>query len=343
MNDSLTTRERIQGARMGMFIADALAMPVHWYYDTFALVRDYGRVTEYLQPKNPHPDSILHRSSYSPPNSSADILHEQAKYWGKRGIHYHQFLQPGENTLNLKLARELFHYLESAEGYSATRWLERFIAFLTTPGTHNDTYVEEYLREFFIQRSKGLPPAECGRKDEKHIGGFSLMLPLLLADSEHAENDREEFVLRHLALTHGGTAIRRWGQLITSVLTGVLAGQDIKTAIHSAARNSETNLNLATMESLLSYPDNTVVGMHYSSACYVDYAVPATLYLALKYRDDPEEGLIANTMCGGDNCGRGAILGALLGAANGLKGWPARWQEGLLHPPPLSMPGEINS
>ncbi|MDJ0623756.1 MAG: ADP-ribosylglycohydrolase family protein [Desulfocapsaceae bacterium] len=333
MTRTLSQTDRLEGALIGMFIADALAMPVHWYYDTLALVRDYGRVTDYLQPKNPHPDSILHRSSYTPPNRSADILHDQAKYWGKKDIHYHQFLKAGENTLNLKLARELILHLDSGEEYSTEKWLERMTVFLTTPGTHNDTYVEEYLREFFINRSKGLPLTECGRKNEKHIGGFSLMLPILITSGDSPNHDIEP-ALRHLALTHGGDGMHRWGSFIGLLFFALLKGEPMSAAVREAAKNSDVNLNIDDLESLLDYPDNTVVGMHYSSACYVDYAVPATLYLALKYQDNPEEGLIANTMCGGDNCGRGAVLGALLGAVNGLDGWPSRWLNGLLHPPP---------
>ena len=98
---------RCQGALYGLYIGDALAMPVHWYYDRAAIKRDYGMVRDYLAPKNPHPDSILWRSSYRPINEKADILHEQIQYWGRPGVHYHQFLQAGENTLNVKLCREL--------------------------------------------------------------------------------------------------------------------------------------------------------------------------------------------------------------------------------------------
>ena len=55
----------------------------------------------------------------------------------------------------------------------------------------------------------------------------------------------------------------------------------------------------------------------------------AALYLALKYADDPEAGLVANANLGGDNCHRGAVLGALLGAATGTGGFPLRWRSGL--------------
>ena len=101
----LSARERAVGALWGLFIGDALAMPVHWYYDRQALSRDYGEVRDFMAPRHPHPDSILHRSHYTPANADADILHDQARYWGQPGIHYHQHLAAGENTLNLQLVR----------------------------------------------------------------------------------------------------------------------------------------------------------------------------------------------------------------------------------------------
>ena len=167
---------RLTGALFGACIADALAMPVHWYYDTAALARDYGRVQDYVRPKNPHPDSILWRSRYRPVRPQADILHNQARFWGQRGIHYHQFLEAGENTLNLKLSRLLMDSLIEREEYDQEDYLDRYVAFMTTPGTHNDTYVEECHREFFRAWAphKKSPPARL--PDEKHIGGLSAYL-----------------------------------------------------------------------------------------------------------------------------------------------------------------------
>jgi ADP-ribosylglycohydrolase len=58
------------------------------------------------------------------------------------------------------------------------------------------------------------------------------------------------------------------------------------------------------------------------------------VYLALKYHDDPENALIANTNLGGDNAARGAVLGALLGASYGTEKFPRRWIDGLVAPLP---------
>ena len=38
--------ERLRGALWGMFVGDALAMPVHWYYVVAALQRDFGTLRD---------------------------------------------------------------------------------------------------------------------------------------------------------------------------------------------------------------------------------------------------------------------------------------------------------
>ena len=47
-------------------VADAVSMPVHWYYNRGSLDQDYGDFATYCRPKNPHPDSILWRSEFRP-------------------------------------------------------------------------------------------------------------------------------------------------------------------------------------------------------------------------------------------------------------------------------------
>ena len=134
-------------AFLGSLVADAIAMPGHWYYDTAALDRDYpdlgslAAAAPYLAPRNPHPGSILWRSQWTPASSKFDILREQAAYWGQRGIHYHQFLAAGENTLNHRLAAELFHMVRRDRGYDSGKWLDRYVALMLEPGWHRDTYV----------------------------------------------------------------------------------------------------------------------------------------------------------------------------------------------------------
>jgi ADP-ribosylglycohydrolase len=307
-------------------------MPVHWYYDREALRKDYGTVRDYKPPKNPHPDSILWRSRYEPVNEKADILHDQARYWGQRGIHYHQFLEAGENTLNLKLVRVLIVSLLDRGSYDADDYLARYIAFMTTPGTHRDTYVEEYHRHFFGQYARGVPPRKCGIR-EKHIGGL-VGLPAIVVFYRNDPAKARQAALEHLSLTHLGGKMTASAELLIQLLLQTLEGNGLKTTLMETMATGKHPFAGFPFVKWLGEPDERVVGARFSTACYVEDSIPAVLYLALKYHDQPEKGLIANTNLGGDNAYRGAVLGALLGAENGLSAFPHRWGTGLLDPPP---------
>lgn len=331
MSKNPDTRSRATGALWGLFLGDALAMPVHWYYDRAALQRDYGEVRDLVAPKNPHPDSILFRSKYTPRNPDADILHDQARYWGFPGVHYHQHLAAGENTLNLKLVQLLLETLAQAGRYDSDLYLERMITFIRDPHSHRDTYLEEWTRAFFDRRAQGFDLRDCGVA-EKHIGGLGGPVALLI----HFGNDPEKarsVAHEHRELTHKGPAMKEALDAVADVLLPVLAGAPLPLAIDQAKRENHGNLLAKDFQGWAKRDDFEVIGRLLSPTCYVGDAVPAAFFLARKYAENPEEGLIANTMAGGDNCYRGAVLGALLGAAGGEEAWPARWRQGLQYRP----------
>lgn len=326
----MNPQERALGAVAGLLIGDALAMPVHWYYNTDTLRREYGVVRDFLAPRAPHSGSIMWRSQYQAPNPRGEILHDKAQYWGQHGVHYHGFLKAGENTLTAKLARLVLEM--GREGYSLDAYLERYIAYLTTPGTHGDTYLEECHRGFFTNYAQGKEPRRCA-VEEKHIGGLTPMLAVALLYPETREEGTEK-ALAHLGLTHAGSKMREAGGLVLNVLYDVLEGRGLKASLESRIAEQRSPLLGHPFLPWLRMTDEQVVGACLSTACYVQDSVPAVLYLALKYHDHPEDGLVANTNLGGENVHRGSVLGCLLGAENGLAAWPARWLEGLHAPPP---------
>ena len=309
-------------ALMGALAADAVAMPVHWYYDREALVRDYGQIASYRAPKNPHPDSILWRSSFTPLNERADILHDQARYWGQRGVHYHQFLVAGENTLNFQLVACLYEQTVRLGRYDADAWLAFYIDFMLNPGRHRDTYVEECHREFFTNYARGRKPRACGVADV-HIGGLAPVAALFCA-LDKAPADVLTAVQEHVALTHKDKEVLRAADCLVRILAAVRAGEPLRDAILSHASDwvSEAKVTAWSKE-----PDAVVIGRRLSPACYIPDAFPAALYLAWKYADDFGAGICANAQVGGDSCHRGAVVGSLLGEANGV---PQPWRTGLL-------------
>ena len=320
MND-LNGRKR--GCLLGAFLGDALAMPVHWYYDRAAMARDYGRVTDLVVPKNPHADSILWRSSYAAPNAKGEILHDQAKFWGQRGVHYHQFLRAGENTLNMQLALELLSSLRAHGGYDRDDYMRRYVEFMTAPGHHGDTYVEECHRNFFTKYARGKKPVDCGGEDI-HIGGLA-HVPILAVWYAHDEEAALAAVHEHVRVTHRGELIETAARDLTKMLVAILNGAAVRASIEKFGNGW---VGRKKLEAWAARPDNEVVGAILSPACYLQDAFPASLYLAWKYADDLESALIANTNLGGDNCHRGIVVGALVGA--GGSPVPERWERGLL-------------
>jgi len=321
MTISDTPLDPARAALLGSLIADAVAMPVHWYYDRAALDRDYGVIEGYLAPRSPHPDSILWRSSWTPPSPKFDILRDQAAFWGKRGVHYHQFLAAVENTLNFRLATELFRMVHRERDYDPERWLDRYVALMLEPGWHRDTYLEEYHRHFFTNHGAGRKPINCGVRDV-HIGGL-VPVPALVAALGPRHHDLRRIVRLHVGLTHKDDEVLAAADTLVRILADAIprpeapprsadaSANALREAILDHGRDWVSGSKLAAWERL---DDRQLVGGTLSSACYIEDAFPAALALAWRHAGDFPGGVLANARCGGDNCHRGAVVGSLLGA-----------------------------
>eukprot|EP00276_Gloeochaete_wittrockiana_P009430 CAMPEP_0184660274 /NCGR_PEP_ID=MMETSP0308-20130426/33250_1 /TAXON_ID=38269 /ORGANISM="Gloeochaete witrockiana, Strain SAG 46.84" /LENGTH=410 /DNA_ID=CAMNT_0027100741 /DNA_START=40 /DNA_END=1272 /DNA_ORIENTATION=- len=321
-----TTQDRIMGAFWGLFIGDALAMPAHWYYDTSALRRDFGTIRDYVNPSQYHPDSILWRSRIDGINSKGDFLGDQRQYYGQRGVHYHKVLKKGQNTLNLQVAKVLMRCIADQKAYDSDVFLNQYVKYmLNTP--NKDTYAEVYHREFFANYSKDKPLRQCAGEeghDTASIGGLVSITPLALFLSNGNPAVPDRICLEHLRLTHKSAKLERYATVLTTLLVDLIRGEEIEKAVASAA----AKLGLKDLPKL-AHSQDKVIGGVFGSACYIESSLPAVLYLATKYPHDIEGALIENTNAGGDNCHRGAVLGAILGAANGVNAIPKRWVDGL--------------
>jgi len=153
----LNKTDRMRGALWGMFVGDALAMPVHWYYSIATLWQDFGQIKDYQAPKAHHPNSIMSLANTSKAGRGTQegdivgsvILKGKKHHWGPANRHYHQGMQAGENTLNLLCARVLLRSLNATGDYDPADFLREYISFMTEPDRHNDTYAESYHRDFF--------------------------------------------------------------------------------------------------------------------------------------------------------------------------------------------------
>lgn len=316
----------MQNGFLGSLVGDAIAMPVHWYYNRDALDQDYGDFVDYLPPRNPHPDSILWRSSYQPIGPKADILHDQAKHWGKRGVHYHQHLRAGENTLNLKLAVELYRWIILRGEYDLDSWLCRYAEVMLTPGWHQDTYAEEYHRNFFTHYARGKSLHSCASAD-LHIGALSL-IPGLLAGLEALDTTDPATLIEHamslVRATHDHEYAIRAAADLARILIHITMGTPIRKVLSELPI---AGVSVAKFMNWADLPDRVVVGEKLSTACYLPESFVASLYFAWKYHEDFSLSLLQNAKAGGDNCHRAVVIGSILGIGCGV---PKKWLRGLL-------------
>jgi hypothetical protein len=118
------------------------------------------------------------------------INHGKLEYWNpNKSIHYHATLQAGENTLEMQLARVLMKSIVANNGmFDEDHFRKAYVEFMTTKGSHNDTYASTCHRMFFanmIFHKKD--PKDCPDNDGHNVDAIDgLVLPSITALAETA-------------------------------------------------------------------------------------------------------------------------------------------------------------
>lgn len=325
--------DRIRGSLFGLFIGDALAMPAHWYYDASLIPRHYGgKITGYVAPKTHLPGSIMNLSNTGGGGRGSDssklvgdvIMKGKHKFWARGGeYHYHQGMRAGENTLDVHITRVLMRSLIKNKGnLDVAAFRNDYIEFMTKEGSHNDTYCNTYHRMFFANYVKGKSPADCPDNDGHNTDGIdamSLVPPVAFAFMEATEAQKKKVAEESMNLMRRSKILPGFARVLEGLILSVSRGEEVKKAVTETGK-------------LLGLDVPRMVASSYGdpmTACYVSSAFPALLHYAYKYSDDFEKALLASTNAGGENVARGAALGAVLGAAHGMKGIPKHLVEGL--------------
>lgn len=323
---------RARAALKLIYVADALSMPVHWFYNPGDIIKIFpGGIKKFEAAPPQHPSSImpLHSTNAGgrgPQNSATGkevvgdiILKGKRQFWGVANQHYHQGMAAGENTLNAHCARLVTRTLNANNGrYDADLFLENYIAFMTseTP-LHPDTYAESYHRSFYANFAKGLPPRKCGARthDTASIGGLVMIAPIAISELLLEPSlDRVQALCReHLYLTHPDEKLGKICDVYVELINSLLfrTQDDARYFIENAAQQS-ASINLKKLMQK-NVEDEEVVGGIFSKACYIEDSWPSILFLLYKYVAEPEQALLANTNLGGENCHRGSVLAVLLG------------------------------
>ncbi|EHJ94553.1 ADP-ribosylglycohydrolase family protein [Vreelandella boliviensis] len=335
MNEPVHSRS--VAALKNLFIGDSLAMPVHWFYNVHDIDRAFPNgITKFEAPPEFHPSSImsLHSTSaggrkradsHAPREIVGNvILKGKQSYWNRSNVHYHQGMQPGDNTLNAYCALTLMQTMNGPDKhYDRDTFLKAYIRLMTAEiPAHPDTYAESYHRGFFANLEKGQPPHKCGAvtHDTPSIGGLTTIAPLAIGERLRGTSlaDTRKLCRNHLALTHPDNFLADVCDAYVELIDALMFRDDdthVQELLLKAARGLSRRDLSKLVES--NRPEREVIGKALSTACYITDAWPAVLYLACKYHKQPLRALQINAEVGGDSVHRGAVLGVLLGLING--------------------------
>ncbi len=265
-------RRRMGNALWGLFVADALAMPAHWYYRLDNIEKDFdGGVSGYADPPHPHPESFMVGMAYQPDVATAkrlgrpyDILHEHARFYqtsyssieidrsereSEHGnvvpkledrYHYHHGLKAGENTVGAQLVRVLLRSVAERGRYDQERFLAAFVEHFATPGRNRDPYTEIYIRRWFESFSQGLPAHACAEQQRNvwsigsHGGVIRPLVVSLLAGSAYQGLG---LAIEHQNLTHRSENVSSALGVLVPLLHQLVDGAEPQDAIATHARD----------------------------------------------------------------------------------------------------------
>lgn len=257
---------RIRNALWGLFIADALAMPAHWFYSLSNIKETFdGGIQDYAAAPHPHPESFMVGMEYDPDVESArrfgrpyDILHEHARFYktsysglqiltddqeSEHGhsvpslesrFHYHHGLQAGENTLGAHLVRVLMRSVIRGRRYDPDAFLDGFVDHLTVQGKNHDPYTEIYIRRWFENYSRGCSPSACAEQQRRawSIGSHGGMIrPLVLSLLVESGYQGVGLAIEHQNLTHRSENAATGLAVLVPLLNDLVHGADARRAV----------------------------------------------------------------------------------------------------------------
>ncbi len=316
---------RLQGAIWGLLLGDALGVPTHFYEDPTLLKRDYGHLDGMERARHPHSESNLWRDPLPELPPAWDAFAGRRDTWARPGTHPHASLEAGDNSLDARLSLVLLDSIVSQGAPDGVDFLARLEAHLRPGGANRDLWMSPPLRHYLMQRAAGRPPGRFAESSGL-TGGLVHVLPLALWHAGDSWN-AQQAARRHLDQIHPGEVIPGALGFLSAVAGELLADSHLSLAqlvYEKLDRLSHGVLGFPYRRWMVK-DDAEVLGGLLPRSHTVEDGLPGALYLALKYERSPRDGLLANTLAGGDTCGRGALLGFLLGLSGGLESLPEEW------------------
>merc|ERR1712086_202089 len=325
---------QLQGAYFGALIADSLCLGSHYEYDAHKIKAAYGGpIDRFLGP--------------------GEMMGGQTHGvgWGQRN--YHPGTVAGDQTDYGEYNVLVLEYLAGRDDSSAKFSVQDFLPVWADrlQNSWKQWVCTQTRQAFQVMNQGGSIPQMAG-------GSNAMALRFASVFSAYADEEAVVDAAKKAMFTHGEPTAVAGCVFFAKLTFRVLQGMDIKDAIAAVAQESDSYIQGKVKQAFDKVAEATDPSKALSSEEYVDDlaltsmaklwdvgksepikvgkasptdgTLPGSLYFILKYGNF-KEAVIANAMVGGDNASRAVAIGMVLGAKEGVDGFPEEWKSSLNH------------
>ena len=283
--------DKRKGMVFGAFIGDSHALGAHWVYNTRAIDKKTGRITELIDPivKTFHP------------NKKAGEL-----------THY------GDQML-------LFlEHVSGSGGLDKNAYLKTWTKFFDSYSGYKDHAMKDTRKNI----GNGEEDPGSGSTDLAGILYVPVLLYFGEGGKEQAAAGAESAVSITHNNPSVIQAARFFTGLLQEVLDGSGPVEALDRLLSSGNFSDDfSKLIKKGIDSIGAGTRETI--KEFGQACPADHGIPGVIHIIGTYEDDFETALIENVMAGGDSAARGIAAGAVLAAFSGFSLIPGRWKKSL--------------
>lgn len=335
------TRDRAMGALMGAFIGEALGVGPHWYYDLDKLRETYGPwIDDYMAPKKGHYHEHLTAGELS---QQGWIIQQMARYFvTHEGYEENTFTQwmdeeilphvsddalKGIGGYTSQTMRQIYH----ARKVKNQPWGQIASISDTTESLERNIPTAIYYADDVSTLATIVAQNTALTQSDNLTGSLSVAYNLVLAlliQGEPLDDQISKKLMRlvykkqlpFFAITEEGLGKPVVGRDVASS-QGLFASPDaLLSPAHMAQAAVDPDINIEP-----AWKAAIVYGM----PCAIYHMLPSAYYLAARFKDDFESGVLHAINGGGQNQIRALLTGALIGAQVGFSNIPKRFIEGL--------------
>ena len=303
-------KNRLKGMVLGQFLGDAASLGVHWIYNT--------KDIESMYPNGLQGFEIPAEGHYHAGKLSGNLTHYGDAAWVLL-----EDLAEETTFVAASFGAAFVEKMDPSKGYkgyfdAATRGtLENF-----------KNHLEVSADPFGFQE---------GADDDQlaTISSLAVFIAFYIVRNEGLPDDRSEILEQVEALTRvrqNNDRAVAYNLAHARLLLELLAGRDIHSAFHHVEEQLATDatLDLEVRRKLkeafeLKHKSTVEATDLLGQSCPLICSFPSAVQATAKHNEDFQKAILETAQAGGDNAGRGALIGSWIGARLGADALPHEW------------------